>query len=424
VTAVFRATYLIETPLDPAKVADVLAGEQSSGTFVRVAGESDGLRARSRATVDSITELEALPAPSLPNALLERTRAAGPWRRARIVVSFPVANVGANLPTLAATVAGNLYDLGEATGVRLEALSIPSEFRARFERPRQGVAGTRRLAGVASGPLMGTIIKPNVGLTAEETGALAGELCGAGVDFIKDDECCGNPEHAPTPERIRSVMAAARRAEEKSGRRVMVAFNVTDEHDRMLRHAEQVEREGGSCVMVSMNWVGFSSVQALRRHTGLALHGHRNGFGMYSRHPALGMDFQPYQLMWRLAGVDHMHVHGLAGKFSQSDEEVVRAARDCLTPLADPADADDVVMPAFSSGQWAGTLPATIEAVPSGDLIFMCGGGILAHPGGAAAGVASLRQAWQAIATGQTLDEAARAAPELRAALAFFGPRH
>jgi ribulose-bisphosphate carboxylase large chain len=424
VSSRFRATYLIETPLDPAHVADVLAGEQSSGTFVRVAGESEALQARSRAVVEEITELDPLSAASLPSALLQGRHIAGPYRRARIVVSFPTANVGNNLPTLAATVAGNLYDIGEATGVRLEHLRIDPPFRARFERPRHGVAGTRALAGVDAGPLIGTILKPNVGLSADETGALAGELCAAGVDFIKDDECCGNPEHAPAPDRIRAVMAAVRRAQDHSGKRVMVAFNITDEHEQMLRHADLVAAEGGSCVMVSMNWVGLSSVQALRRRTSLAVHGHRNGFGMFSRHPALGMDFQAYQALWRLAGVDHMHVHGLAGKFSQADAEVVRSAHDCLTPLADSSDVQDVVMPAFSSGQWAGTMQATVAAVPRGDLMFMCGGGILAHPGGPAAGVASLRQAWQAIRAGRSLADAAREAPELRAALAFFGPRH
>jgi len=419
-----RATYLIETPLDPAKVAEVLAGEQSSGTFVRVAGESDELRARSRATVDSIEELEPLGAPSLASAWLDRMGARGPWRRARVTVSFPLANIDRNLPTLAATVAGNLYDLGESTGVRLQRLHIPAEFRGRFERPRQGVAGTRRLTGVGEGPLMGTIIKPNVGLSADQTGALVGELCEAGVDFIKDDECCGNPAHAPTPDRIRAVMNQVRRWQDRSGKHVMVAFNISDEHDAMLRHADLVAQEGGSCVMASLNWVGFSSLQALRRRTDLAIHGHRNGFGMFSRHPALGMDFQPYQLLWRLAGVDHMHVHGLQGKFSQPDDEVVESARDCLTPLADAADRDDVVMPAFSSGQWAGTLPATLAAVPSGDLMFMCGGGILAHPGGARGGVTSLRQAWQAVRDGDSLESAAAHARELREALAFFGAKH
>ena len=59
-------------------------------------------------------------------------------------------------------------------------------------------------------------------------------------------------------------------------------------------------------------------------------------------------------------------------------------------------------------------------AVPSGDLLFMCGGGILAHPDGAAAGVASLHQAWGAIKAGVPL-AAATDARELQQALAFFG---
>jgi ribulose-bisphosphate carboxylase large chain len=219
-------------------------------------------------------------------------------------------------------------------------------------------------------------------------------------------------------------MRAVRRWQDASGKRVMVAFNISDEHEAMLRHADLVASEGGSCVMVSLNWVGFSSVQALRRRTDLAIHGHRNGFGMFERHPALGMGFQPYQALWRLAGVDHMHVHGLQGKFAQPDGEVVESARDCLTPLADADDRDDVVLPVFSSGQWAGTVPATAAAVPSGDLLFMCGGGILAHPGGAADGVTSLRQAWAAVRAGEPLAGAAQHARELREALAFFGTAH
>jgi ribulose-bisphosphate carboxylase large chain len=187
----------------------------------------------------------------------------------------------------------------------------------------------------------------------------------------------------------------------------------------MRRHADLVQREGGSCVMASLNWCGFSAIQALRRHTPLALHGHRNGFGALSRHPMLGISYQAYQVLWRLAGVDHMHVHGLAGKFAQADAEVIRSAHDCYTPLAEGV--DDTVMPAFSSGQWAGTVPPTWAAIGRDDLLFMSGGGILAHPGGAAAGVASIRQAWAAARNGVALEDAARGAPELAQALAFFG---
>ncbi|PWC88426.1 ribulose 1,5-bisphosphate carboxylase [Azospirillum sp. TSH100] len=459
-----EATYLIETPLAPAKVAEVMAGEQSCGTFTRVHGETDDLRARARAVVERVEELEAAETPALPNSWLERQRTSGPWRRARITISFPTANIGANLPTLAATVAGNLYDLGEVTGLRLESVRLPQAYRARFDLPRHGVAGTRRLTGVADGPLVGSIIKPNVGLSAEETGELVGTLCAAGLDFIKDDEICADPAHAPLAQRIPAVMDRVRRHQDRTGKHVMVAFNITDETDAMRRHADLVEREGGSCIMVSLNWCGHSAVQTLRRHSGLALHGHRNGFGALSRHPLLGIGFDAYQALWRLAGVDHMHVHGLNGKFAQPDAEVIDGARACLAPLGcdlpplppgergmhgvgsgepdtptpadistqrDPltltlspggrGDMSDAVMPAFSSGQWAGTVPVTWEAVGTADLLFMSGGGIMAHPDGPAAGVRSIRQAWDAVRAGRSLDDAARELPELRRSLDFFG---
>jgi len=417
----FQATYLIETPLDPAKVAEVMAGEQSCGTFTRVEGETDALRERARATVVSVERLEAAEAPSLSNAWLERRSVPGPWQRARIVLDFPVANVGANLPTLASIVAGNLFDLGEVTGMRLERIDLPPPYRRRFAMPAQGLAGTRRLAGVPQGVLVGSIIKPNVGLSAAETAELVGRLCDAGLDFIKDDEINADPDHAPLRERIPAVMAAVRRHQDRTGKHVMVAFNITDETDAMRRHADLVAREGGSCVMASLNWCGFSGIETLRRSTDLALHGHRNGYGAMSRHALLGIGFQAYQVLWRLAGVDHMHVHGLQGKFAQEDSEVVESAYDCVTPLA--GEVDDRVMPAFSSGQWAGTAPATFAAIGHEDLLFMAGGGIMAHPSGPAAGVASIREAWDATARGEPLEQAAAGHPALREALGFFGGR-
>ncbi len=422
--AAVHARYLIETPLEPARVAEVLAGEQSSGTFVRVAGETDELRQRSRALVEFIEELPPLEQPSLASAWLDRQRAQGPFRRARVTVAFPQDNLGSSLPTLAATVAGNLFDLGETTGVRLEHLTLSANYRQQFEGPRQGIAGTRRLSGVERGPILGTIIKPNVGLSAQATAELVAHLAESGLDFIKDDEVCANPAHAPLAQRVPAVMKVLRAHAQRTGRLPMYAFNISDDHEAMLRHAELVEREGGSCVMVSLNWVGLGSAQTLRRHTPLAIHGHRNGFGIFSRHPALGIDFQAWQTLYRLAGVDHLHVHGLQGKFSQPDEEVITSARACLQPLVVGAGSDDCVMPAFSSGQWAGTLPDTLKAVPSGDLLFLCGGGILAHPMGVAAGVTSIRQAWQAVRDGRPVDDAARDAAELRAALSFFGGRN
>ena len=422
-TGFVEAEYLVETPLDPTEVAGIMAGEQSCGTFVRVAGETDDLRERAGARILAVDEIEPVPAPSLSSAWQERKGFAGPWRRARVRIAYPVANMGANLPTLASTVAGNLYDLGEVSGLRLTDVRVPEAYRNRYPRPVLGVAGTRERLGVHGRPFFGTIIKPNVGLSSEEIATLVETLCEAGVDFIKDDEICANPDHAPIAERVPAVMARVRAYRERTGRDVMIAFNVTDETDAMRRHADLIEREGGSCAMASLNWCGLSAMETLRRSTPLALHGHRNGFGAFARHPSLGIGFDAYQALYRLAGIDHLHVHGIGGKFSDQPAEVEAAARRCLAPLAVDASEPDPVLPVFSSGQWAGTLKTTADAVGAPDFMFLAGGGILAHPDGPSAGVASLRQAYEAIAEGRTLGDHAERRPELKAAMAFFGGR-
>jgi len=74
----------------------------------------------------------------------------------------------------------------------------------------------------------------------------------------------------------------------------------------------------------------------------------------------------------------------------------------------------------FSSGQSARQAPGTYEALGSTDLIFACGGGIMAHPSGIGAGVRSIRQAWDAAIAGVPLDEYSRNHSELQQALMKF----
>src|SRR5215467_12847266 len=137
------ATYRIETPLEVARAAEVLAGEQSSGTFVSVPGETADLRQRFGARVEKIEELEPVDAPSIPGAAV-----AALYRRAKIVVSWPIENVGTNLPTLVSTLQGNLYELSQFSGLKLMDLEVPESFSRAFVGPRFGIEGTRQLTGV------------------------------------------------------------------------------------------------------------------------------------------------------------------------------------------------------------------------------------------------------------------------------------
>jgi len=413
------ARYWIETAFPLEQAAATMAGEQSTGTFTRVPGETDDLRARHAARVERIDEKDSVDAPSLPGAGTPKGGAAR-YRRAEVLLSWPLANLGPSLPNLLATVAGNLFELKPFSGLRLLDLRLPSAFVERYQGPQFGVEGTRKLCGVHGRPVIGTIIKPSVGLSPEATAGLVSRLVEGGIDFIKDDELQADGPHCPFDERLDAVMRVVHQHSAATGRKVMYAANITGEIDDMLRRHDRVVALGGTCVMVSLNSIGLPALAALRRHASVAIHGHRNGWGIYGRSPAIGMSFIAYQKLWRVAGVDQMHVNGLANKFCEPDDSVVASARECLTPMFSPPAPGCQIMPVFSSGQTVRQAPSTFAAMGTTDLIFACGGGIVAHPGGIAAGVEAVRQAWAAAVKGIPLEQYAQSRPELRAALARF----
>lgn len=412
----FRARYFVESCAPIEKTAEVIAGEQSSGTFLALPGETAALKERSRARVTRIDPLESVAGPTLRSALDERNSPPEAYYRAEVEIAFPIDNVGANMPTLLATVAGNLFELGEVTGLRLLDIDMPSAYAAQFPGPKFGVDGTRRLAGVHGRPMIGTIIKPSIGLSAGQTAEIVDSMCAAGIDFIKDDELLADPPYAPFDERLKAVMPVLQRHADRMGRMPMYAINVSGSMDQMLRRHDDVLRAGGTCVMISANWVGFAAAQHLREHTELPIHAHRNGWGALTRHPGLGFSFSAYQKLWRLTGIDHLHVNGPKSKFWEPDDSVLASARSCLAEFAGVRS----VMPVFSSGQWAGQAPKIFAELGSTDLMHLAGGGIIGHPDGIAAGAASMRQGWEAAVAGRTLADYAKEHPELRQAIAKF----
>jgi ribulose-bisphosphate carboxylase large chain len=245
------------------------------------------------------------------------------------------------------------------------------------------------------------------------------ELGEAGIDFVKDDELMASPPHSPLSKRVECVMREINRLADRTGKKVMYAFNISDELDAMRRHHDCVHEAGGTCVMVSLNHVGLAGVSALRAHSQLPIHGHRNGWGMFSRHPLLGMEFAPYQTFWRVAGVDHLHVNGLQNKFWEPDDSVVSSIEAMKRPLWNGYQA----MPVISSGQWGGQAIETYRRTKTIDLIYVAGGGIVSHPLGPTGGLRAIQQAWQAAKLGQSLEEAAAEHQEVRLAIEKFGNR-
>lgn len=407
------ATYYIETPYAPEKAAEVLAGEQSSGTFVAVPGETEELKQRFAARVEAVEIIETVNEPAIPGAVSKE----GKYHRATVRVSWSIENFGYNLPVMVSTLQGNLYEITQFTGLKLMDIDLPASFGKHYKGPAFGIEGCRQLTGVTNRPLIGTIIKPSIGLSVDQTAAMVKTLAEAGIDFIKDDELLSSSANSFFNDRVESVMKVINEHADKTGKKAMFAFNISGEIDEMLQRYETIIRYGGTCGMVSINSVGLSGAKKICDQGQLAIHGHRNGWGMLTRHPLLGIDFKAYQKIWRLAGIDQLHVNGIQNKFWESDDSVVNSIEACLSPMYD----HKTVLPVVSSGQWGGQAFETYRRTNTINLLYMAGGGIMAHPMGAAAGVVALQQAWKAAVDGLTMNEATALYPEFSKSVEKFG---
>jgi 3-oxoisoapionate-4-phosphate decarboxylase len=406
-------TYLIETAESPEKLAAKIASDQSTGTFVTVPGETEELKARVAARVVAVRSLPPAAVPSFPSA------EPGPFSRAEADIAFPLDAIGTDLSALMTIAIGGVFSIKGFTGIRVVDMKLPAAFGAAYAGPQFGVAGSRRLTGVHGRPIIGTIIKPALGLRPPETARLVKDVIDAGVDFVKDDEKLMSPVYSPLEERLKAIMPMILDREQKMGKKVMYAWGISaTDPDEMMRNHDIVIRHGGNCAVININSVGFGAFAFLRKRSGLVLHAHRNGWDMLTRHPGFGMSFKVWQKFWRLLGVDQFQINGIRVKYWEPDESFVESFKAVSTPLFS---AGDCSLPVAGSGQWGGQAPETYARTgKTVDLMYLCGGGIVSHPGGAGAGVKAVRQAWEAAVGGIPLDVYAREHKELAQAIATF----
>ncbi|PDS75083.1 3-oxo-isoapionate-4-phosphate decarboxylase OiaX [Rhizobium sp. L43] len=407
-------TYRIETPGSVEAMADKIASDQSTGTFVPVPGETEELKSRVAARVLAIRRLEDGRHPTWPEAA-PGTR----LHRADVDIAFPLEAIGTDLSALMTIAIGGVYSIKGMTGIRIVDMKLPDAFKSAHPGPQFGISGSRRLTGVEGRPIIGTIVKPALGLRPHETAELVGELIASGVDFIKDDEKLMSPPYSPLKERVAAIMPRILDHEQKAGKKVMYAFGISHaDPDEMMRNHDIVAAAGGNCAVVNINSIGFGGMSFLRKRSCLVLHAHRNGWDVLTRDPGAGMDFKVYQQFWRLLGVDQFQINGIKVKYWEPDDSFVSSFRAVSAPLFDAADRP---LPVAGSGQWGGQAPETYRRTgQTVDLLYLCGGGIVSHPGGPAAGVRAVQQAWQAAVADIPLEVYAREHPELAASIVKF----
>ena len=311
-----RLTYRIETPGSVEAMAAKIASDQSTGTFVALPGETEELKARVAARVAGIRELAPADHASFPDEAGGATR----FNRADVDIDFPLDAVGTDLAALMTIAIGGVFSIKGMTGIRIVDMRLPEEFARAHPGPQFGVPGSFALTGVKDRPIIGTIVKPALGLLPHETAEMVGELVEAGVDFIKDDEKLMSPAYSPLKERVAAIMPRILDHEQKTGKKVMYAFGISHaDPDEMMRNHDMVLAAGGNCAVVNINSIGFGGLSFLRKRSGLVLHAHRNGWDVLTRHAGIGFEFSVWQQFWRLLGVDQFQINGIRVKYWEPD---------------------------------------------------------------------------------------------------------
>jgi len=322
-----------------------------------------------------------------------------------------------NMPNILSSVSGNVFGLRTLANLRLDDVSFPAKLVRSFEGPRYGVEGTRKLLKVYGRPLLGTIIKPKLGLKTSDHAKVAYEAWVGGCDMVKDDENLSSQSFNPFEARVVKTLESRDRAEEETGERKVYMVNVTAETEEMLRRAEFVLRQGGEYVMIDILTCGFAALQTFRqRGFDLVIHAHRAGHAAVTRNPRHGVSMRVLAKLARMIGVDQLHVGTVVGKMSETREEV---AENCEA-LKMGMNGLKPVMPVASGGLHPGLVPALMQFFGE-DFVIQAGGGIHGHRDGTISGARAMRQAVEATLKGMCLKDFAENHAELRVALETWG---
>lgn len=383
------------------EAANSIAAESSIGTWTNVEALTPQLRERLKARVLSISGGE-------------------------VVIAYGAELFEAdNMAEVYSSISGNIYGMKEVETLRLEEVSFPSVLVDSFPGPSLGIEGIRGALEIYDRPLVGTIVKPKIGLTPEKHAAVLYEAMVGGCDVVKDDENLTSQSFSPFEQRLDACLKAAARAEDETGSKKGYIPNVTASTGEMLRRAELVAKKGGRFAMVDIVTAGWSGVQELRKQElHLILHGHRAMHAAFTRLENHGVAMAVLARSARLAGIDQLHVGSAVGKMAGGREEVLRSVR-ALTSL--PVEKGEMAahqnwrdvkaaMPIASGGLHPGHVPEVFRIFGK-NVIIQMGGGIHGHPSGTRAGAMAARQALDAALKGVALREAAKNASELAAAL-------
>ena len=337
-----------------------------------------------------------------------------------------------NLPQILSAIAGNIYGMKVLKSLRLLDISFPKDIINAYKGPKSGIEGIRKLTKVNGRPLLGTIVKPKVGLNEVEHANICGEAWIGGLDIVKDDENLTSMVFNKFEKRISETLKIRDKVENETGERKFYMPNITAPLSTMKKRADFVIHNGGEYVMVDIVTIGFSALQEIREYIDdkdAIIHAHRAMHAAFTRNKKHGMTMLILAKLMRLIGMDQLHTGTIIGKMEGAKNEVLEINKaiteqeikgNNITTLNQDWRATKPVLPVASGGLSPLHVPELIETLGK-NMVYQFGGGCHGHPDGTEAGAKAIRQAIDAVLNGYELKEYARKNTELARAIEKWG---
>jgi len=383
--------------------AQLLAIEQSTGTWVPVPGETPEVRHKHVAKVIGVYEVPDYEF-SVPSSVETRNYI--------IQIAYPEVNIGEQIPMLLTTVVGNISMAGQ---IKLVDVYFPEKYVAGFQGPKFGIPGVREILGVHDRPLLNNMIKPCTGYTPEVGVRLFREAALGGCDNIKDDELLADASFNAVEKRVKLYMEAERQVYEETGEHTLYTVNVSDKVPKVFENAKRAVELGCNAIMVNYLAVGFPVLQALAEdpEINVPILGHMDVAGAMYMSPYHGISSHiVLGKLLRLAGADLAVIPAPYGKASVIEDKFLNVWRNMTFPMYQLKP----VFPLPGGGITPAMVPKMVKDLGK-DVVVAAGGAIHAHPQGPAAGARAFRQAIDATMQGISLEEAAKEHPELAMAI-------
>ncbi|MFH1801254.1 MAG: type III ribulose-bisphosphate carboxylase [archaeon] len=347
----------------------------------------------------------------------------------RIRIAYPIElfELG-NLPDILSSVGGNIFGMKAAKELFWEDVSIPKKMLKSFKGPRYGITGIRKLLNIKNRPLIGTIVKPKVGLNPKEHAQVAYEAWKGGCDIVKDDENLTNQNFNQFKKRFLFTTKMRKKAERETGERKAYLINCTAEIEEMKKRIKFVEKNHGNYIMLDILTLGWGGLQTARNFTKLPIHAHRAGHAMFDRDKKFGMSMEVIAQLARMVGVDTLHIGTVFGKMSGEKKEVMHINEEISSDSTKKTKKYLEqkwyrIKPVFSvaSGGLHPGLVGKIIKIIGNNIVLQAGGGIHGHPLGTEAGARAMRQSVDVAVKKLFLKEYLKSHEELKLALKKWG---